>query len=126
MFNSIKFKISFTAFLIISVIMLFSTFRDIKQTELKLLNSQKEKAVLLSERISHGIMVLMLKNRWQDLQTFMESLIKDSEELKGIRIFSSNSGVIVSSSHPDDVGNKTYEHDLEMIRDEKKDEAFMM
>ena len=126
MFNSVKFKISFTAFLIISIIMLFSTFRDIKQTELKLLNSQKEKAVLLSERISRGIMVLMLKNRWQDLQTFMESLIKDSRELKGIRIFSPNSGVIVSSSDPDDIGNKTHEYDLAMLRDEKKDEAFLV
>ena len=126
MFNSVKFKISFTAFLIISIIMLFSTFRDIKQTELKLLNSQKEKAVLLSERISQGIMVLMLKNRWQDLQTFMESLIKDSRELRGIRIFSPNSGIIVSSSHPDDIGNKTYEYDLKMLHDAKKNEAFLV
>ncbi len=126
MFNSVKFKISFTAFLIISIIMLFSTFRDIKQTELKLLDSQKEKAVLLSERISHGIMVLMLKNRWQDLQTFMESLIKDSKELKGIRIFLPNNGIIVSSSYPDDIGNKTYDYDLEMLHDEKKDEAFIV
>ena len=126
MFNSVKFKISFTAFLIISIIMLFSTFRDIKQTELKLLNSQKEKAVLLSERISQGIMVLMLKNRWQDLQTFMESLIKDSRELRGIRIFSPTSGIIVSSSHPGDIGNKTYEYDLEMLHDAKKNEAFLV
>jgi hypothetical protein len=40
--------------------MVFSTWRDIRDTEQKLLNSQMEKAVLLSERISHGIIVLML------------------------------------------------------------------
>ena len=127
MFNSVKFKISITAFLIISVIMFFSTIRDIKQTETKLLNGQKEKAVLLSERIAHGIMVLMLKNRWQDLQTFMESLAKDSKEMKGIRIFLPENGVIVSSSDPVDIGRKTYSDDMETLKDTaKKDSAFVV
>ncbi len=127
MFNSVKFRISITAFLIISVIMLFSTLRDIKQTELKLINGQKEKAVLLSERITHGIMVLMLKNRWQDLQTFMESVTKDSTELKGIRIFLPENGTIVSSSEPSDIGLKTYQNDLEILNNkERREEAFLV
>ena len=127
MFNSVKFKISITAFLIISVIMLFSTLRNIKQTEHKLLNGQKEKVILLSERITHSIMVLMLKNRWQDLQTFIESLTKDSKELKSIRIFLPENGTIVSSSAPGDIGLKTYNDDLEAIKSkEKTAEAFLV
>lgn len=125
MFNSLKFKITFTAFLIISVIMIFSTWRDIKDTEQKLLNSQMEKAVLLSERISHGIIVLMLKNRWQELQNFMVSLAKDSKELKGIRIFLPENGVIVASSSSNDVGEKVDRKDNTVLDEHMVKDAFL-
>jgi signal transduction histidine kinase len=125
MFNSLKFKITFTAFLIISVIMVFSTWRDIRDTEQKLLNSQMEKAVLLSERISHGIIVLMLKNRWQDLQNFMVSLAKDSKELKGIRIFLPENGVIVASASAKDVGGKFKRKDRDKFNEQMVKEAFL-
>jgi signal transduction histidine kinase len=124
--NSVKFKISFMAFLVISVFMIFFTIRDMTQTEDKLLNSQKEKAVLLSERISHGIMVLMLNNRWQDLQAFMENLTKDSNELRGIRIFLPESGLIVASSDPDTIGQKTTDHDIAILKTHEKDSAFLI
>jgi signal transduction histidine kinase len=126
MFNSLKFKITITAFLIISVIMSLSTWRDIKNTEQKLLDGQKEKAVLLSERIAHGIMVLMLKNRWKDLQVFMESVIKDSKELKEIRIFLPDNGTIVTSSEPGEIGKKIYEEDMERFREQGHKEAFLV
>ncbi|MBI4848478.1 MAG: HAMP domain-containing protein [Nitrospirae bacterium] len=126
MFNSVKFKITITAFFIISVIMVLSTLRDINQTEQKLLNAQKEKAVLLSERITHGIMVLMLKNRWQDLQTFMESLIKDSKELKGIRIFLPENGTIVASSEPKEIGREIYKKDVEIFKNGEYQKAFLV
>ncbi len=125
MINSLKFKIPVTAFLIISIIMFFSTWRDIKDTEEKLIDGQTEKAVLLSERIAHGIMVLMLKNRWQDLQTFMESLTKDSEELTGIRIFHPESGVIVASSSRDDIGGSINDRDRDMFSNNIVNEAFL-
>lgn len=126
MFNSLKFKITITAFLIISVIMTVSTLRDIRQTEDKLLKGQKEKAVLLSERISHGIMVLMLKNRWQDLQTFMESLIKDSKELEGIRIFQPENGIVLASSDPEDIGKEIHDEYMRVYREQVNDEAFLL
>ncbi|MBI5407797.1 MAG: HAMP domain-containing protein [Nitrospirae bacterium] len=125
MLNSVKFKITFTAFLIILFIMVLSTFRDIRQAEQKLLNSQKEKAVLLSDRIAHGVMVLMLKNRWQDLQTFMESLVKDSRELKGIRIFLPENGIIVASSEPGNIGSKIYTKDMEIFKSGEYQKAFL-
>jgi signal transduction histidine kinase len=106
MFNSLKFKITATAFLLVSLIMIATTYRDIKDTEKKLLDNQKEKAVLLSDRIKHGIMVLMLNNRWQDLQTMMMSLVKDSRELKEIRIFLPDKMTIVVSSSPEEVGRQ--------------------
>jgi signal transduction histidine kinase len=126
MLNSVKFKISFMAFLIISVFMIFSTIRDIKRTEHKLLNSQKEKAVLLSEKISQGIMVLMLNNKWQDLQSFMENLTNDSKELSGIRIFLPESGLIIASSDPDNIGEKTNDNDIGILNTHEKDSAFLV
>ncbi|HDH10656.1 MAG TPA: HAMP domain-containing sensor histidine kinase [Nitrospirae bacterium] len=125
MINSLKFKITITAFLIISIIMTISTLRDIKKSERQLLEVQMEKAVLLSERIAHGVMVLMLNNRWQDLQSFMESLTRDSKELKGIRIFRPESGVIVASSSPKEIGAKTYGSDIEMFQKQKTENAFL-
>jgi two-component system NtrC family sensor kinase len=124
--NSLKFKISIIAFLLISLIMVATTWRDIALTEERLMNSQKEKAILLSDRIAHGIMVLMLKSRWQDLQTMMESLIKDSEELKEIRIFMPEDGTIVVSSDPEDVGEKIYQEDLDKYRSGVHYDAFLI
>ncbi len=117
-FNSLKFKISLTAFLIISVIMTVATLRHLNHTEQKLLNAQKEKAELLAMRIKQGIMVLMLKNSWQDLQIMMESLVKDSKELKKIRIFLPEDGNIVSSSDPEEVGRQIYTEDLKRYRNQ--------
>ncbi len=125
MFTSLKFKITITAFLIISVIMSLSTWRDIKDTEQRLLDSQREKAVLLSERIAHGIMVLMLQNRWQDLQAFMESLTKDSKELKNIRIFLPDDGTVVASSSAGDIGGGGHIQDNEMFQKGIIDNAFL-
>ena len=125
MFSSVKFKIITAAVLIISIIMFLSTWRDIKDTEQKLVNGQMEKALLLSERITHGIMVLMLKNRWQDLQTFLESLTKDSDELKGIRIFHPDSGRIVASSSRDSIGETISEQEREITRTERGNAPYL-
>ncbi len=104
MLNNLKFKITVTAFLLVSVIMVFSAWRNINETEQKLLNGQKEKAVLLSDRIAHGVMVLMLQNKWKDLQAMMESLVTDAKELKHIRILRPGNGMVVVSSEPKDIG----------------------
>jgi len=117
MFNSLKIKITILAFIMISLIMTINTWRDIHLTEKKLLNAQKEKTALLSDRIAHAIMILMLQNRWQDLQGMMENLIKDSKELKEIRIFEPEAGIVVASSHTDDIGKKIYEDDYKRFKD---------
>jgi signal transduction histidine kinase len=126
MFNSLKFKIITAAVIILSLIMTVATLRNIRSTEEKLLNGQKEKTVLLSDRISHGIMVLMLQNKWQDLQAMMESLIKDATELKDIKIFLPDNGVIVVSSNPDDIGKKIYPKDMEIFKTVGDSEVFFI
>jgi signal transduction histidine kinase len=125
MFNSLKFKIAATALILVSLIMTITTWRDIRDTEQQLLDSQKEKTVLLSDRIAHGIMVLMLNNRWKDLQTMMVSLAEGSNELREIRIFRPENGAIVVSSEPDEVGDVIYPEDRKKFEENSYD-AFLI
>jgi len=111
MFKSLKFKIIVPGFIVISLIMITSTIRDIIITRQQLINTQKEKTGLLSDRIAHGIMVLMMSNRWQELQGMMESFVRGSRDLKEIRIFLPETGIIKASSRPEEVGKKIYEED---------------
>ena len=126
MFNSLKFKIISVAVIILSLIMTFATWRNIMSTEEKLLNGQREKTILLSDRISHGIMVLMLQNKWRDLQTMMEGLVKDATELKDIKIFLPDNGMIVVSSNPDEIGEKIYPQDMDVLREKGDAEVFFI
>lgn len=125
MLNSVKAKITATAFVIISIIMLLTTYRDVNGTEQKLLNGQKEKAVLISEKIAHDVTILMLKNKWQDLQSFIEKLVLETKELGGIKIFLPENGTIVASSDPLDIGKRTYDKNMDMIRDQFFQNAFL-
>ncbi len=95
--------------------MVLSAWRNINETEQKLLNGQKEKAVLLSDRIAHGVMVLMLQNKWKDLQAMMESLVTDAKELKHIRILRPGNGMVVVSSEPKDIGRTFPRKSIELI-----------
>ncbi len=116
MITSLKFKITVPVLVILGIIMFISTMRDIKATETKLLQSQQEKAVLISERITHGIMVLMLKNMWKDLQVMMEGMVSESGELKKISIFLPEDGKIVASSKPSGRGQVISGEDLRRFR----------
>jgi signal transduction histidine kinase len=126
MLNSLKLKITTAALLIICIIMFVSAWRNIEAIEQKLLDGQKEKAVLISERIAHGIMVLMLKNMWKDMQVMMEGMVKDSKELKEIRIFLPEKGTIVASSKPEEVGTRIYREGLQLFKEKGGREAFVI
>lgn len=126
MYKTLKFKITVTAFILISVIMAFSSWRDIQISQQRMLDAQKGKVVLFSERIEHGLMVLMLKNQWQDLQPFMVGLTKDSTELSAIRIFLPDDGKVVASSTPGEIGQKIYDHDMDLFRSQRISSAFVI
>jgi len=113
---SLKFKIATAAFLITSAILAFSAWRNIKFSEQAILESQFEKAVLHSERIENGIMVLMLKNNPQDLQKFVAGITADSKELREARIFRPENGIITISSEPSEIGKRIYDEDLERYK----------
>jgi signal transduction histidine kinase len=103
----------------------FSTWKDIRATEQKQLSGQMEKAELLSEKISHGIMVLMLKNRWQELQPFIENLTKDSADLKQIYIINSQKQSIISSSRRERIGQSLSDEEREVLAGDRREEVFL-
>lgn len=126
MFNSLKFKIIVMAILIISTIQVTAMMRDIKTTEEKLLTGQMEKARLFSESVKHGIMVLMLKNRWQDLQSMMKNIVSNAGELRKLSIFLPENGIIVVSSEEGDIGRKILDEDLQRYREDKESASFLV
>ncbi len=126
MLNTLKFKFIIASLLIISVIMSISTWRDIKDTKQRLLESQKAKAELMSQGVMHSISVLMLRNKWKDLQSMIENMAKDSSEIKELRIFLPDNGQIVSSSESHELGTRIYAEDMEIYNSRKWREVFIL
>jgi signal transduction histidine kinase len=106
--------------------MSFSTWRDIKDTKQKLLENQREKTRLMSQGVMHSINNLMLRNRWNDLQSMLEDIVKDSNEIEELRIFLPDTGEIVSSSKPHEIGDAIYEKDREIYESRKRREVFLL
>ncbi|MDP2277872.1 MAG: hypothetical protein Q8K51_06590, partial [Nitrospirota bacterium] len=109
--GSVRFKLLFLALLVVFVITSVIVWSDIEDTRGRLIAAQKEKAVLLSDTIKQGIMLLMLENRWKEIQILIEDLSKSNPELKEVRIFHPLDGRIVVSNEIEDVGKKIYKKD---------------
>ena len=75
-FSSVKFKLLFLSLLSVFVITSLIVWSDIEDTKERLIAAQKEKAVLLSDTVKQSIMLLMLENRWKEIQTLTEDLSK--------------------------------------------------
>jgi two-component system NtrC family sensor kinase len=125
MYLSVKFRIIIAAFLITLVILAFSTWRDIQFSEQAILESQIEKAVLFSDRIEHGIIVLMLKNNSGKLQQFLDTITADSE-LSKARIFRPGNGVIVASSEHSEIGERIYDEDFQRLKANNFSKPFLI
>jgi len=113
MLHTLKFKFIIASLLLISAIMSISTWRDIHDTKQRLIESQKVKAELMSQSVIHSISILMLKNKWKDLQATIENIAKDAREIKELRIFLPDNGQIVSTSKPHEMENRIYAENME-------------
>ncbi len=120
-FNSIKFKLLFLALLVVFIITALLVWSDIEDTKARLIAMQKEKAVLMSDTIKQSIMLLMLENRWKELQVLIGDIAKSNPELKEVRIFHPRSGRIVVSGNTADIGNQIYKEDRDMFREHDKE-----
>lgn len=117
--GSVRIKLLFLSLLSVFVVTSLIVWSDIEDTKARLIDAQKEKAVLLSEVIKQSIMILMLENKWKELQSQIEDFTRNNPELKEVRIFHPVSGRIIVSNEREDMGKKIYEKDWDrFIRQE--------
>lgn len=109
--NSVRFKLLFLSLLVVFVITTLVVWSDIEDTKTRLIDAQKEKATLLSDTIKQSIMILMLENRWKEVQNQAEDYTRNNLELKEVRIFHPVNGRIIVSNKIEDVGKKIYKED---------------
>ncbi|MBI5211856.1 MAG: HAMP domain-containing protein [Nitrospirae bacterium] len=109
--NSVRFKLLFLSLLAVFVVTTLVVWSDIEDTKTRLIDAQKEKATLLSDTIRQSIMLLMLENRWKEVQNQAEDYTRNNLELKEVRIFHPVSGRIIVSNKIEDVGKKIYKED---------------
>lgn len=114
--KSIRFKLILIALLPVIIITSLIVYSDVKNTKEKLIESQKEKAVLLSDTIRKSITLLMIENRWAELQSLVEDMIKGNPELKEVRIFHPSSGRIIVSADTKEIGERIYKEDWERFK----------
>ncbi|MEW6740134.1 MAG: ATP-binding protein [Nitrospirota bacterium] len=110
-FKSVRFRLLILSLLVVFVITSMVVLSDVLDTNERLIAAQKEKAILLSDTIKQSIMLLMLENRWKELQILIEDLSKNNPELKEVRIFHPVSGRIIISNETEDIGKRIYEKD---------------
>jgi hypothetical protein len=105
-FESIRFKLLFLALFAVFSITALLVWSDIKDTEKRIIESQKGKVVLLSDTIRHSLMILMLENRWNELQNMIDKYVQHNSELKRLRIYNAVNGNIVISANRSEIGKQ--------------------
>ncbi len=76
--------------------------------------AKKERVVLLSEVVSNGLKSIMLEGRTRDqFQRFLDGLA--AEDIKAVRIFS-DSGIILNSTVPGELGRQVDERHVQAFR----------
>lgn len=124
-FKSIRFKLTFISLLAVFFITTLIVYSDVRDTETRLINTQKEKAVLMSDIIKQSIMLLMLENKWKEAQILIEDLTKSNPELEEVRIFHPLTGRIIVSADKKDIGKQIYSEDWNNFVN-KKNEPFVI
>ena len=114
--KSVRFKLTFIALLTVFVITSLIVWSDVQDTRERMISTQKEKAILLSDIIKQSIMILMIENRWKELQTLIEELSENNPELKEVRIFHPSNGQIIVSAGRKEIGEVIYREDLERFK----------
>lgn len=104
--KSIRFKLFLITILPITIIMSLIVYLDARNMRERLIFFQKEKAVLLSDIILKSINLLMLENRWKDIQTVAEYMIRGNPELKDLRIYHPITRNIIVSANSKEIGRE--------------------
>jgi two-component system NtrC family sensor kinase len=115
-FKSIRFKLLFLALVVVFSVISLLVWSDVKDTEARIIESQKEKVLLLSDTIQHSLMLLMLENRWNELQIMIDSYVAHNAELKEVRIFNPENGKIFISAERSEIGKEINKEEWEKLK----------
>jgi len=105
-FKSIRFKLLFLALVVVFSVMSLLVWSDVRDTEKRIIESQKGKVLILSDTIQHSLMLLMLENRWNELQVMVDNYVTHNAELKEVRIFNPVNGNIFISADRGEIGKQ--------------------
>lgn len=114
--KSVKFKLLFIALLAVLLSNLVVIFSDMHVTGKLLVRGEQEAVVRMSDIIEKSIVILMMENRWGELQTLMENLPNENRHLAEVRIFQPVSGRIIVAADRDEVGRNIYEKDWDKYK----------
>jgi len=105
-FKSIRFKLMFLALFAVITITTLLVWSDVKDTEERIIESQKGKVVLLSDTINHSLMIFMLENRWNEIRDMIDKYIQRNSEIKEVSIFSPDNGKVFISADRSKIGKE--------------------
>lgn len=110
-FRSVRFKLLFAALVAVFVTNITVMLLNLHETGKLMVSQQKEEAAVMSDMIDKSIAILMIQNRWNDLQNLIQGFPHEIPTLSELRIFQPGSGRIIASSDREEVGRVIYEKD---------------
>ncbi len=110
-----------TTFLLSVMIGLF-LFQNFELKKKQIRTNYKERVEQLTEIITNGLKIIMLEERREEFQKFLERLI--TGEIEAVRMFSED-GIILNSFIPGEIGKKIDQKDLQVYRLHKDSPVFM-
>lgn len=126
-FRSIRFKLLFLALFVVFTITTLLVWSVVKDTEERIIESQKGKVILLSDTIKHSLMILMLENRWNELQILIDNYVRRNSDLKGVRIFTPENGKIFISANRSEIGKQLNKEDWNiLLNPEQKEDPILI
>ncbi len=123
--NSISLKwkyIGFTFLILLCIIGGFS-FYNLKYQERVIREDDIERVRLITDIIKNGLYTIMLEGRGKEFQNFLETLI--AEDIEEVRVFHPDTGQILASSIPKEIGTFIYKEDMEKFKNQDSPHVFI-
>lgn len=121
-FKSLTTKVIFISISLLAFGISAFAFLNLNRERNQLINSARESTDLLLQTIERSIYNSMRIGNTEDVQIILE-MVGQSHKLLGVRIFHPH-GVVLKSSHPDEVGKPVDDKDYNLFINNKKEGIF--
>ncbi len=120
---SLKWKYIGLTFLILLCIIGGFSFYNLKYQERVIREDDIERVRLITDIIKNGLYTIMLEGRGKEFQNFLETLI--AEDIEEVRVFHPETGQILASSIPKEIGTYIYKEDMEKFKNQDNPHVFI-